>query len=161
MDELVEFLDAHDVAHHAVTARDVVDARGLRDELVALFALDTDVDVLAAMSTVLAACPHRLVAGPAHATAKHGDWRLVTTGQASTVDQLRLVAGASLLAVVHALGRDRLRDCSSPVCVGMFVDTSNTGRRRFCIPRICGNRLNVARYRAKKTGHSAEERPDA
>lgn len=114
----------------------------------ALFRLADEAEVIAGASAILEGCPHKLLAGPRHATAKHGDWRLTTTG-ASCVDQLRLIDGTSLLAVIHALGADRLRDCSSEQCSGMFVDTSNTGRRRCCIPRICGNRVNVARYRAK------------
>jgi len=150
--ELTAFLAAHDLAHDRVTGRDVTAVRTLRGELVALFTLGTDAEVLSSVSEILEPCPHRLVVGPDHASAKHGDWRLATTPDASYIDQLRLVAGTSLLAVIQALGRERLRDCSSPDCTGMFIDTSNTGRRRFCIPRICGNRLNVARYRAKQAG---------
>lgn len=134
VDELTEFLDSHGVAHGAISAGYVADARALGGELVALFAMDTDGEFLEAVSAVLQPCPHRLVAGPNHASAKHGDWHLATMPDTSCTDQLRLLAGASLLAVIHALGRDRLRDCSSPHCIGVFVDTSNTGRRRFCIP---------------------------
>ncbi len=159
--ELTKFLDAHDIAHGRVGGRDVTAARALRDELVAPFALDTDAEVLSAVAEILEPCPHRLVVGPDHASAKHGDWRLATTPDASCADQLRLVAGVSLLALIQALGCGRLRDCSSPDCTGMFVDTSNTGRRRFCTPRICGNRINVARYRAKQALPPSQSHPRA
>ncbi|MGW6399398.1 CGNR zinc finger domain-containing protein [Streptomyces sp. NPDC055134] len=32
----------------------------------------------------------------------------------------------------------------------MFVDTSKAGRRRYCTPEVCGNRRNVANYRARR-----------
>ncbi|MFE5025688.1 CGNR zinc finger domain-containing protein [Streptomyces sp. NPDC056656] len=32
----------------------------------------------------------------------------------------------------------------------MFVDTSKAGRRRYCAPEVCGNRRNVANYRARR-----------
>lgn len=147
--ELDAFLDSHHLEHAPAGETELAGARALRDELVALFDLADEAEVIAGAAAILGACPHRLFAGPQHATAKHGDWRLAATGT-SCVDQMRLVAGAGLLAVIHALGADRLRRCSSDQCIGMFVDTSNTGRRRFCIPRICGNRVNVARYRAKR-----------
>lgn len=152
--ELTEFLDAHQVEHAPAGDAELAGVRALRAELVALFGLADEAEVIAGAVAILDGCPHRLLAGPQHATAKHGDWRLTTTPGASCVDQLRLVAGASLLAVIHALGADRFRDCSSQQCLGMFVDTSNTGQRRFCTPRICGNRVNVARYRARQANSS-------
>ncbi len=33
---------------------------------------------------------------------------------------------------------------------GAFVDTSRGGRRRYCVPEICGNRINVANHRARR-----------
>ncbi|WP_333908532.1 CGNR zinc finger domain-containing protein [Solicola gregarius] len=38
--------------------------------------------------------------------------------------------------------------CQSPTCDGMFVDTSRAGRRRYCMPELCGNRANVVNVRA-------------
>jgi predicted RNA-binding Zn ribbon-like protein len=32
----------------------------------------------------------------------------------------------------------------------MFVDTSRAGRRRYCVPEVCGNRINVAAHRARR-----------
>jgi predicted RNA-binding Zn ribbon-like protein len=32
----------------------------------------------------------------------------------------------------------------------MFVDTSRAGRRRYCVPEVCGNRVNVANHRARR-----------
>lgn len=35
---------------------------------------------------------------------------------------------------------------AAPHCHGAFVDTSRNGRRRYCEPTVCGNRINVASY---------------
>ncbi|MFI0465948.1 CGNR zinc finger domain-containing protein [Saccharopolyspora sp. 5N102] len=58
--------------------------------------------------------------------------------------------GTGLLGALRALGHDRFRDCASPGCNGVFVDTSRAGRRRYCMPELCGNRLNVANHRARR-----------
>jgi predicted RNA-binding Zn ribbon-like protein len=148
--QLAELLSAHGLDTGPIGVADLEQARDLRAEIVALFGHRTDEDVVDAASAMLARCPHRLRAGPQHAVARHGDWRLVPTGAASPIDQVRLVVAAGLLAVVHALGADRLRTCAAPGCSGRFVDASNTGRRTYCLPRVCGNRVNVARYRARR-----------
>jgi predicted RNA-binding Zn ribbon-like protein len=77
-------------------------------------------------------------------------WRVATSPRASAADELAVLVGMGLLGVVHTLGHDRFRHCGSPVCDGMFVDTSRAGRRRYCTPELCGNRLNVANHRARR-----------
>ncbi|MGW3471407.1 CGNR zinc finger domain-containing protein [Saccharopolyspora sp. NPDC000995] len=31
---------------------------------------------------------------------------------------------------------------------GTFIDTTRPGRRRYCMPGLCGNRINFANHRA-------------
>lgn len=57
-----------------------------------------------------------------------------------------------------ALGPERFRDCASPTCSGVFVDTSRPGRRRYCMPDLCGNRANVAAYRERR--RAARDQPE-
>lgn len=45
--------------------------------------------------------------------------------------------------------RDRLRICANDRCRYVFVDTSRTGRRRWCDMSSCGNRAKAARHRAR------------
>jgi predicted RNA-binding Zn ribbon-like protein len=45
-------------------------------------------------------------------------------------------------------GRDRVRKCGQ--CVLHFYDTSKKGTRRWCSMRLCGNRLKVANYAARR-----------
>ena len=51
-----------------------------------------------------------------------------------------------------ALGTDRprLRACGNRRCGWLFVDRSANGRRRWCDPKACGNRMKVRRYRARR-----------
>ena len=47
--------------------------------------------------------------------------------------------------------RDRVRKCAK--CVLHFHDTSKKGTRRWCSMRLCGNRLKVAAYAARRRIH--------
>lgn len=50
------------------------------------------------------------------------------------------------------LDRNRVRKCRQ--CVLHFYDTSKKGTRRWCSMRLCGNRLKVAAYAARRrVGH--------
>jgi predicted RNA-binding Zn ribbon-like protein len=48
------------------------------------------------------------------------------------------------------LDRDRVRKCGQ--CVLHFYDTSKKGTRRWCSMQMCGNRLKVAAYAARRRG---------
>ncbi|MEE2052832.1 CGNR zinc finger domain-containing protein [Nocardiopsis tropica] len=45
---------------------------------------------------------------------------------------------------------DRIRECGSPDCRLVFVDTSRPGRRRWCSMERCGNRQKVRALRARR-----------
>jgi predicted RNA-binding Zn ribbon-like protein len=42
-----------------------------------------------------------------------------------------------------------LRECASPTCTWMFLDTSKNHTRRWCDMRACGNREKIQRFRAR------------
>jgi predicted RNA-binding Zn ribbon-like protein len=50
--------------------------------------------------------------------------------------------------------RDRVRKCDQ--CVLHFVDTSKKGTRRWCSMQLCGNRLKVAAYAARRRSAGVE-----
>lgn len=56
-----------------------------------------------------------------------------------------------LVPPLVALGSEkpRLRACGNRRCGWLFVDRSANGRRRWCDPKACGNRMKVRRYRAR------------
>ena len=60
-------------------------------------------------------------------------------------------AAATLFAHTN---RDRVRKCDQ--CVLHFVDTSKKGTRRWCSMQLCGNRLKVAVYAARRRSASVE-----
>lgn len=46
--------------------------------------------------------------------------------------------------------RDRLRQCENPACTLVFADNKRGPRRRWCSMALCGNRMKVAAYRARR-----------
>ena len=56
----------------------------------------------------------------------------------------------------------RIRRCANARCVLFFYDVTRNGRRRWCSPRLCGNRMKVAahyaRRRAARTRRPADRR---
>jgi len=62
-------------------------------------------------------------------------------------------SAASLFTNVNP---DRVRKCGQ--CVLHFHDTSKKGTRRWCSMQLCGNRLKVAAYAARKRRDSREAR---
>lgn len=59
-------------------------------------------------------------------------------------------AAMGLAGVLRAGGFDRMSLCADPTCGYVFVDASRNHSRRFCDPDTCGNRANVAAYRARQ-----------
>jgi predicted RNA-binding Zn ribbon-like protein len=50
----------------------------------------------------------------------------------------------------------RVKECARPDCTLLFVDTSRSGRRRWCSMDACGNRAKTVGYRKRLKGR---ERP--
>jgi predicted RNA-binding Zn ribbon-like protein len=73
---------------------------------------------------------------------------------ADLADRLALLGGLGVLGALRTLGAERFRDCASDTCSGVFIDTTRPGRRRYCMPDLCGNRANVAAYRARRRANS-------
>ena len=71
------------------------------------------------------------------------------------------VAVQGVLSVLSSVARDaidllggpragRLRRCQGSRCALLFVDTSRSGRRRWCSMQRCGNRAKVAAHRRRR-----------
>lgn len=50
----------------------------------------------------------------------------------------------------------RLRECASPECGLLFLDTSRPGRRRWCSSAACGGKARAAAYRQRRTRPQAD-----
>lgn len=92
--------------------------------------------------------------------AEDGGWRweLSAPAGAGPMACAAVEAAAGVLAVIGELGPHRLRSCANPTCRGRFVDTSRPGTRRYDLPAICGNRLNVAAHRARRRADQPDGR---
>lgn len=81
-------------------------------------------------------------------------WAVGLREGAGIAEALSLVCGIGILGTVRALGEERFRPCGAPTCRGAFIDTTRPGRRRYCMPGLCGNRVNVANHRARTVRRS-------
>jgi predicted RNA-binding Zn ribbon-like protein len=63
---------------------------------------------------------------------------------------LSLVARAAI-ALVTGPSAAQLHECEGPACTRMFLDNSARGTRRWCHMSRCGNRVKVAKFRARQT----------
>ncbi|MDA3626331.1 CGNR zinc finger domain-containing protein [Saccharopolyspora sp. WRP15-2] len=144
--DLRRFLDERGVDAE-LTADDLAEVHELRRELrVLLDAEDEDQVAEGAADLVRRAGIGPLLGRDADGRWK---WQVETAPDSPLVDELAALAGLGLLGALRALGHNRFRHCASPDCEGAFVDTSKAGRRRYCTPDLCGNRINVANHRAR------------
>ncbi|TDD14561.1 zf-CGNR multi-domain protein [Nonomuraea diastatica] len=151
---LARFLAEHDLhpdalaAGHTPSRDDLDQVLALRQEVRAILETTTE-DHTAEKAGMLVS---RAGIGPGLFRDAGGRWQwyVATVPQASLADELAVLIGVGLLAVLRTLSHDRFRHCASLACNGMFVDTSRAGRRRYCMPDLCGNRVNVANHRARR-----------
>jgi predicted RNA-binding Zn ribbon-like protein len=137
--------------------RDVGEVRAVRARLLEVFGA-RDADGAVAQLNALAASPGRHAVSLLQ-VAPGGAWTWSATfaDDSSLAERVQVVSSLSLLGVVKSLGFARLRSCQAPDCSGVFADTSRAGRRKYCQPSICGNRQNVAAYRARRAHQGSSE----
>ena len=144
---LAAFLAEHGIAE-TPAAGDVPAVHDLRTRLRAV--LDhRDAEALAAGAADLLA-PGLGTVGLAPDERGRWQWCARPRPGADLADRLALLTGVGVLGALRTLGPERFRDCASETCSGVFIDTSRPGRRRYCMPDLCGNRANVAAYRARR-----------
>ena len=84
----------------------------------------------------------------------HGEWGYhlhATSAQAPLADRMAVEAAMGFVDVIRMGELDRLRVCAADDCADVLVDVSKNRSRRYC-DRGCGNRANVAAYRARARG---------
>lgn len=80
------------------------------------------------------------------------DWHLhATPPDAALADRMLVEVAMAVVDVVRAGELGRLRVCAADDCRSLLVDLSKNRSRRFC-DAGCGNRANVAAYRARQAG---------
>jgi predicted RNA-binding Zn ribbon-like protein len=84
------------------------------------------------------------------------DWHLhVTSPDAPLADRIAAEAAMAFLDLIRADALARLRICAADDCEDVLVDLSKNSSKRYCDTGNCGNRANVAAYRARKRMQSA------
>ena len=79
------------------------------------------------------------------------DWHLhVTRPDAPLADRMGAEAAMAVLDLIREDALGRLRICAADDCADVLVDLSRNSSKRFCDTGNCGNRTNVAAYRARK-----------
>lgn len=147
--ELAGLLAAYDVRTlWTPTAGDVEQVRLLRREVRAV--MEAETEDLAVEGAALMAGHAGLAPVLRRDPSGRWQWYVPTVRDAPLVGELAAVLGVALLGLVRALGHGRFRACAAPGCVGVFADASRAGRRRYCMPERCGNRMNVANHRARR-----------
>ncbi|MGW5875112.1 CGNR zinc finger domain-containing protein [Nocardiopsis terrae] len=146
---LRDFLSEHGVDGGEPGADDLEEVLSLRSRLRDILETEDEDETAEAANALVA----RAGVGPGLHRDGDGRWRwyVGTTPEAPLADRLAVLAGTGLLGVLDVLGHGRFRHCASSACEGVFVDTSRAGRRRYCTPSLCGNRLNVANHRARRS----------
>jgi predicted RNA-binding Zn ribbon-like protein len=83
------------------------------------------------------------------------DWHLhVTRPDAPLADRIAAEAAMAMLDLIRGDSLDRLRICAADDCNDVLVDLSRNRSKRYCDTGNCGNRTNVAAYRARKRAHA-------
>jgi predicted RNA-binding Zn ribbon-like protein len=119
--------------------------RALRPRLHAIWSTDVD-GVVTIVNTLLresSALPQLV---------RHDEWDYhlhATAAEQPLADRMAVEAAMALVDVVRAGELDRLRVCEWDTCGDVLVDLSKNRSRRYC-DTSCGNRANVAAYRARR-----------
>lgn len=68
----------------------------------------------------------------------------------TTVDHVLYRVIRSIFDTLDTYPTDRIRKCEHEECILHFLDTSKSGKRRWCSMEVCGNRHKAAEFYAKK-----------
>jgi predicted RNA-binding Zn ribbon-like protein len=132
---------------HRRTADELAQVRRLRDRLRSIwYAADRD-EAAAIINAILADADARPY------LTKHDqlDWHVhMTPPDAPLAQRIGAEAAMGLLDLVREDDLGRLKICAAPDCEDVLVDMSRNSSKRFCDTGNCGNRTNVAAYRARK-----------
>ncbi len=126
-------------------APELAAVRELRPTLARFWAADKDtvVDIVNQVLAERHALPQLV---------KHDEWDYhvhATAEDAPLADRMAVEAAMAMADVIRIDELGRLRVCGGEDCEDVYVDLSKNRSRRFC-GATCGNRANVAAYRARR-----------
>ncbi|MBT8488190.1 MAG: CGNR zinc finger domain-containing protein, partial [Gemmatimonadetes bacterium] len=124
-----------------------LEARDLRQALVDLFRAVAEGSASSPPATTTATISRALRASSV--THRLDGLDIETLYDASNPLAMLTPLALSGVAVARKARPERLRPCAAPACRRWFVDTSKSGRRRWCSMERCGNRAKADRYRSR------------
>lgn len=99
---------------------------------------------------------NRTAAAPPPVPRMHqGTLTLAAAGPDPAASALSAVA-RDTIALLTTTDARRLRECASPECGLLFLDTSRPGRRRWCASTACGGKARAAAYRQRRARPQAD-----
>ncbi len=134
---------------HRRTRAELAGVQAMRPRLRALWSVDVDeaVRIVNRLLSDAQALPQLV---------RHDDWDYhlhATPPHAPLADRMAVEAAMAVVDVIRSGELDRLRTCAADDCADVLVDLSKNRSRRFC-DSGCGNRANVAAYRARRAATS-------
>jgi predicted RNA-binding Zn ribbon-like protein len=146
--ELAAWLDAHRFSGTRLgTADELASVRALRSRLRTMWTA-RDRDEAAGIVNALLESSR---AQPYLSRHDEWDWHLhVTRPDAPLASRMGAEAAMGFLDLVRTDDLGRLRICAADDCSDVLVDLSRNKSKRYCDTGNCGNRANVAAYRARK-----------
>lgn len=133
------------------TDQELDDVRSLRGEL-RRFWTEPDRNVVASLVNDILAEAN---AQPYLSKHDQWDWHLhLTRPEAGLSDRLAAEAAIGLIDLVREDELPRLKICAAEDCQDVMVDLSRNSSKLYCDTGNCGNRANVAAYRARKRSQS-------
>jgi predicted RNA-binding Zn ribbon-like protein len=134
------------------TEDELEQVRRLRTRLRGLWTVTDRDDAAAIVNAILAEADAR----PYLTKHDQWDWHLhVTRPDAPLADRMGAEAAMAVLDLIREDALGRLRICAADDCADVLVDLSRNSSKRFCDTGNCGNRTNVAAYRARKRAATA------
>jgi predicted RNA-binding Zn ribbon-like protein len=133
--------------NHGITRADLEALRRLRDDFRAVFVACSQGDGADAAARL----NELLIQYPVHPQLSGHDrqaWHVHYTESGSMSDKYASGAAMGLAVRLADLGLDRFGVCQAAPCLGVFIDTSANGTRRYCSER-CASRANAAASRAR------------
>jgi predicted RNA-binding Zn ribbon-like protein len=129
------------------TEEELADVRELRERLRTLWAAKDRTEAAAIVNELL----REANAQPYLTKHDELDWHLhVTRPDAPLAQRMGAEAAMGFLDLIRADDLDRLRICGADDCSDVLVDMSKNRSKRYCDTGNCGNRTNVAAYRARQ-----------
>lgn len=154
LDAVQEFHTRHDYAPSAMDDVTLQDMHRIRQRLRSLWELTKLDDIVAFVNQAL----EESAARPKLVQHDHWGWHVHYTPLGAPLD--RMVLAETAMALVSLFQHEeltRLKTCAAEDCDAVMVDLSRNRSRRYCDVGNCGNRANVAAYRARQREDDQQE----